>query len=169
VLGAASVAPDLATIRQLEFVEAFALETMRFKPVAPIIALEPKDDVELLGYRLPAGTPIIALTRPNAISDAHFDAAASFDPARWLAHEQYPGALHNPRAHIPFGAGPRFCPGRGLAMLEIKAVLAMLCRNFDIALSGHSGPIGERLSFTMQPENLRVTLAPRAADTAAAT
>ena len=165
VLGAANVAPDLAAIRQLEFVEAFALETMRFKPVAPIIALEPKDDVELLGYGLPTGTPIIALTRPNAISDDHFDAAASFDPTRWLAHEKSPAALHNPRAHIPFGAGPRFCPGRGLAMLEIKAVLAMLCRNFDVGMAGDAAQIKERLSFTMQPENLRVTLTPRAAAT----
>ena len=50
-------------------------------------------------------------------------------------------------------------------MLEIKAVLAMLCRNFDVGMGGDPAQIKERLSFTMQPENLRVTLTPRAAAT----
>ena len=36
---------------------------------------------------------------------------------------------------LPFGTGPRFCPGRNLALLQIRTVLAMLCRNFDIERS----------------------------------
>jgi cytochrome P450 len=160
VLGADVVAADLDVIRRLDFVEALAFETMRHKPVAPIIGCEPKVAVDLLGCHLPAGTEILALTRPNAMSEAHFAAAERFDPARWLRTDGGPEP-HNPRAFIPFGAGPRFCPGRGLALLEIKAVLAMLVRNFDLALATPARDVREQLNFTMLPEGLAVRFSPR--------
>ena len=37
---------------------------------------------------------------------------------------------------MPFGAGPRLCPGRYLAMLEMKMVMAMLLAQFDLASVG---------------------------------
>ncbi|MGR9091618.1 MAG: cytochrome P450, partial [Gammaproteobacteria bacterium] len=61
----------------------------------------------------------------------------------------------------PFGTGPRFCPGRNLALAEIKIVLAMLCRNFDLALTDPTQPVVEKLSFTMLPDNLFVTFSRR--------
>ncbi|MGE0483595.1 MAG: cytochrome P450 [Gammaproteobacteria bacterium] len=160
VLGADAVAADLEAIRRLDFIEALAFETMRLKPVAPILGVEPKVDVELLDCQLPAGTEIVVLTRPNATNDTHFAAAERFDPARWLRADGGPEP-HNPRAFIPFGAGPRFCPGRGLALLEIKAVLAMLVHNFDLALADPARDVREVLNFTMLPEGLRVRFAAR--------
>jgi cytochrome P450 len=65
---------------------------------------------------------------------------------------------------MPFGAGPRICPGRNLALLEINLVTSMLFRNFEIsAIATEDGkPVEEWLSFTMSPSRLLVTLAPRA-------
>ena len=40
---------------------------------------------------------------------------------------------HHYRHVNPFGAGPRFCPGRSLALLEIKMAMAMVFRNFTVA------------------------------------
>jgi cytochrome P450 len=64
---------------------------------------------------------------------------------------------------MPFGAGPRICPGRNLALLEISVVTSMLFRNFRIAAldTEDGGPVEEWLSFTMAPSRLRVTLAHR--------
>jgi cytochrome P450 len=62
---------------------------------------------------------------------------------------------------MPFGAGPRFCPGRHLAMLEIKMVLAMLCRNFDLERFPGTPPPKEVFSFTMMPSDFYVRLRPR--------
>jgi len=64
---------------------------------------------------------------------------------------------------MPFGAGPRSCPGRYLALLEMKMVLAMPARNFelvDIGTASGAEPT-ERMAFTMFPVGLRMRLAQR--------
>ncbi|MEO6409142.1 MAG: cytochrome P450, partial [Burkholderiaceae bacterium] len=92
--------------------------------------------------------------------------AADFDPDRWLAGDAGPGALASAakRTSMPFGAGPRICPGRYLALLEMKMAMAVLLGRFDIA--GVDTPDGgeaqERLSFTMQPVGLSMRLRERA-------
>jgi cytochrome P450 len=62
---------------------------------------------------------------------------------------------------MPFGAGPRFCPGRHLAMLEIRMVLGMLARNFEVYRAPGTEPPGELYAFTMMPSELFVRLRPR--------
>jgi cytochrome P450 len=66
--------------------------------------------------------------------------------------------VHNNRAYFPFGAGPRFCPGYHLAMLEIKAVLAMVCKNFRVTIVSNAEHVQEILAFTMMPSNFLVKL-----------
>lgn len=61
---------------------------------------------------------------------------------------------------MPFGAGPRMCPGRYLALAEIKMVMAMLLANFeiaDVATADGSDP-QERISITMFPVGLAMRL-----------
>jgi cytochrome P450 len=66
---------------------------------------------------------------------------------------------------MPFGSGPRMCPGRYLALTEMKMLLAMLLAHFDI--DGVDTPDGreaqERMSFTMVPVGLTMRLRERAA------
>ncbi len=129
------------------------------KPVAPLAVVEPIDDVEIMGCLIPKGTTIMMLVRRMATRDENFGDANRFDPERWLipAHERE--SPHDRRAFLPFGGGPRLCPGRNLALLQIRTVLAMLCRNFDIEPADDR--VSEHLAFTMLPANLRVRLKPR--------
>jgi cytochrome P450 len=64
---------------------------------------------------------------------------------------------------MPFGAGPRLCPGRYLALLEIKMVMSMLLASFDIERveSVDGGEARERMDFTMAPAPLRMRLKAR--------
>ena len=148
-------------LSQLPFVEAFANETMRLKPIGPFFPMETNEDVELLDYRIPKATPLIVLTRHIATNSANFGAPEQFNPARWLKPNETDTGPHNTQAFLPFGTGPRFCPGRNLALAEIKMALAMLCRNFDLTLSDPTKAVEEKLAFAMLPINLTVRLSRR--------
>jgi cytochrome P450 len=55
------------------------------------------------------------------------------------------------------------CPGRSLALLEMKTLLSMLYKNFDVARAGRAEDVTELFGFTMSPMGLKVRLRPRSA------
>jgi cytochrome P450 len=110
---------------------------------------------------VPKGTLLMCLMRAGAIDERRFPDAHTFDPARWLTG----AAANSPkRVSMPFGAGPRLCPGRYLALLEMKMVTAMLLSGFEI--ESVATPDGkearEYLAFTMYPVGLKLRLRARA-------
>ncbi len=149
---------------QLDFVEACAHETMRLKPVAPVLPLQTLRETTVGDVRVPTGTVVISLLRRDSVSDTHLPNAAAFEPQRWLADggpaQQASSAK---RISMPFGAGPRICPGRYLALLEMKMAMAVLLGRFDIeAVDTPDGQEAqEHLSFTMTPVGLRMRLRQR--------
>jgi cytochrome P450 len=164
VIGAQALPTQYEQLSQLAFVEACAHETMRMKPVAPILVTQAARDSVVAGIRIPAGQLVMLLMRPAATDERHFPDAQAFDPARWLS-DAAPGraASSAKRVAMPFGAGPRLCPGRYLAMLEMKMVIAMLLGGFDIESVGTAdgGEPREHLAFTMAPTGLRMRLQPK--------
>lgn len=159
VLGEASMPSDPGALEKLPYIEAVALETLRLKSVAPMLYLEPMKDVELDGFPIRKGTTLALLTRHGALQEQNFAEAGAFNPARWLDGSS--ACPHNRNAFAPFGAGPRFCPGRSLALLEIKMAAAMMCRNFSVTRAETGLPVEEIFSFTMMPGNLSVKFDPR--------
>lgn len=155
-LGPANVPLTHDDISRLPLVEAFANETMRLKPVAPLMFAEAKERVEVAGYEVNKGTGIVLLSRRVAVNAQNFANPLIFSLDRWLEKGSLDGRVHNSKAFLPFGGGPRFCPGRNLALLEIKVVLAMFCRNFEVALVDPTRSIDELFEFTMSPTNLQV-------------
>lgn len=156
--------PTLEELAQLDFIEACAHETMRLKPVAPIIGLQALRDTTVGNVRLPAGGVVINVMRSDSVSDRHLPRAAAFEPGRWLA-DGTPGtpaqaANAAKRVSMPFGAGPRICPGRYLALLEMKMAMVALLGHFDIqgVDTPQSLPAVEKLSFTMMPVGLTLRL-----------
>lgn len=164
VLDKETLLDDYESLTRLTYTEAVAFEAMRLKSVAPLLFLETNDAVKLGDMELAAGTPLFLLLRQCALQDSAFAQAERFNPDRWLNPNNSNTSTHKTSACLPFGAGPRFCPGRGLAMLEIKSVMAMLCRNFEITRPTGSLPVDEEFAFVMAPNNLQVRICRRTAN-----
>ena len=142
-------------VADLEFIEACIHESMRLKPVGPQLPLQANADVLVGDVQVPKGTIVINLLRVDSVREELVPQAAQFAPERWLE-------ANNPakRLSTPFGAGPRICPGRYLAMLEMKIAMTVLLGHFDIEFVGTAdGQIPqERLSFAMMPVGLQMRL-----------
>jgi cytochrome P450 len=152
------LAPDLAEfsleqLGKLDYLEACVSEAMRLKPVAPFLGFDAICDTTVADVRVPAGTLVWCVLRHDSVDEHHFPNAGAFDPQRWLS-----GA--DKRIAMPFGAGPRICPGRYLALLEIKLAMAMLLGNFEIesVTTPDRREAQELMSFTMNPVALQMRL-----------
>ena len=147
--------PTMEEVASLEFIEACIHETMRLKPVGPQLPLQANADVLVGDVQVPRGTIVINLLRRDSVRDDLVPQASRFEPERWLQSD-------NPakRSSTPFGAGPRICPGRYLAMLEMKIAMTALLGHFDIEFVGTADgqPPKERLSFAMMPVGLQMRL-----------
>ena len=160
VVGNSDLPTGSEQLGKLKFLEAFANETMRLKPVAPLNGLETNVATTIGDIAVPPGTPVLTLTRHCAIQDQYFSNAEQFNPYRWLDNDD--SANHDTSAFLPFGTGPRFCPGRNLALAEIKMCLAMLIKHFDFEREALEKPVRESLAFTMYPANLHIRFTSRA-------
>jgi cytochrome P450 len=110
--------------------------------------------VQIQDVHVPKGTPILVLNGHVGTQEVNFTNAEQFRPERWLEAEERSAPGHNTKAFMPFGAGPRFCPGRQLAMLQMKMVTAMLCRDFTVSRPADAPAPEAVYSFTVGPDNV---------------
>ena len=158
VLGRARVVDSFERVDALKYLSAATREAMRLKPVAPLLSHESNEPVTVCGIELRVRTPVATLMRPAGLDPALFPEPLAFRPERWTADaratERESAAR---RVLMPFGGGPRFCPGRYLALLEIQMVTAMLMKNFRIERVG-AEPVRERNALSMLPEGFKARL-----------
>lgn len=108
--------------------EAVIQETLRLHSPVWSLGREALEDVEIGGYVIPKGAQA---WMPQCV--VHRDARwypepDAFRPERWLdgLEERLPRF-----AYFPFGGGPRVCVGLHFGMMELRIVLAELCRRLE--------------------------------------
>ncbi|WP_237109078.1 cytochrome P450 [Nonomuraea sp. MG754425] len=123
--------PVFEDLRRLTFTAQVIEEVMRLYPPVWALTRVARESDEVGGFHVPAGTDVLIC--PYTL---HRHPAYWSEPDRFLPERFDPAApAERPRyAYIPFGAGPRFCVGNHLGMMEATFVLAMVCR--DLRLTG---------------------------------
>lgn len=119
------------------YIDAVVNETLRLKPVLPVVVRRLKKPTTIAGIDLPEGAtvaPGISLVhhRPEVYPDAD-----AFRPERFI--EQPPGTY----TFIPFGGGVRRCLGAAFAQYEMRIVLRELLAVHTVSPAG--SPAGEKV------------------------
>jgi len=162
VLGDAPVAREWEWLKQLPYLEAAHSETQRLRAVAPFMGFASNADCVVADTFVPKDTVIFVANTGASQDEVHFPQHELFRPERWI-FDGKPSREEDPsRKVFPFGAGPRLCPGRFLALTEIKMVLAMLVHNFELVPDRDAPPVEQLLNFFVGPSAVPVRLKLRA-------
>src|ERR1700759_271238 len=133
-------------------------EALRLCPPAPAVGRTVMADIEVDGYRLPAGTCAIVAIYAMHRDPALWEDPLRFDPDRF-SPERSKG--RDRWQYLPFGGGPRACIGDHFAMLEATLALAPTLRRAKIhSLSGDFPTITPLTMIAAAP--VRANVGPRA-------
>ena len=111
--------------------EASLKETLRLHPPLIVLMRLVREDFELLGRTIPAGTMIAASPKVSNRIAEDFTDPHTFDPGRYVDPRQED--LANRWTWIPFGAGKHRCVGNAFAMMQMKAIFSVLLRDYEFA------------------------------------
>ena len=159
VLTSTSAADGTPPMDAPPFVLAACNESQRLYPPVWFMGREARRDVVGGDPEIPTGTRVIG--RPSILHRM---------PALWPDSDQYrperflPGAEPPvvPRSLIAFGTGMRTCLGRGLALMEMSAIVCMTLACFEFELV-YDAPIALSAALTLQPrDKVLFRLKPRA-------
>ncbi len=109
-----------------ERVEATIVESMRSRPVVPMIGRRVMVPWRLGEYAVSADTPVTMSILLVHHREDLYPEPFEFRPERWLGRK--PGTYE----WIPFGGGIRRCLGAALAMAEQRVVLEAMARRLDL-------------------------------------
>lgn len=125
------VAEDLP---RLPYLGQVVDEALRLHPPIPMFPREAVRDVEVGGYRIPAGSTLFVSPFTMHYDPRYWTNHLNFDPSRFAADRPGPARY----TYLPFGGGQRRCIGAPLAEIEIRLAVAMLARRFRLTpLPGH--------------------------------
>ncbi len=128
------------------YAEAVIQETMRLRPVLPIVVRLLKEPITVGQgrFRLPAGTRVAPAILLVHLRDDIYPDPYEFRPERFI--ETPPGTY----TWIPFGGGMRRCVGSAFAQFEMRAVMRAVLTNFDLEAAAGPERISRR-SLTLVP------------------
>jgi len=150
--------PTVQDVPNLALAERTVREAMRLYPPAWAIVRTAVQDLELAGYRVPAGSTVIMSQWVMHRDPRFYDEPEEFRPDRWL-EERY---RSSPRfSYFPFGGGPRICIGASFAMTEAVLVLATVAQRWQMRLTSDGTPEPVP-GITLRPRNgLKLSVSPR--------
>ena len=117
-------------LNQMNYLERVIKETLRLYPSVPAISRRVPIEFELGGYTIPRDCMITLEIYQIHRDPEYFPDPEKFDPDRFLPENT---ENRHPFAYVAFSAGMRNCIGQRFAILEEKAVLSSILRNYKIS------------------------------------
>lgn len=120
--------PTPESVEKLPYLEGAIKEGMRLFPAGTWTGRLAMHEFELDGHPLPKGTwivmsPYVTHRIPELFPDPYH-----FKPERWQSE------YHSAYEFMPFSAGPRYCIGTSLGMMQLKIALSILLQRYSFTL-----------------------------------
>ncbi|KAG9225432.1 hypothetical protein CCMSSC00406_0002935 [Pleurotus cornucopiae] len=148
-----------ASLQNAERLDSFIREVMRTKGDTLSTVRQTVSDTALAGYVIPKGSFVIPLaTLANEDENHYGENAKVFVGDRWVGTGK-PATMVSPN-YFPFGLGRWACPGRGLAVAEIKLFILSLIAHANLSLENGEYRVVDPLNVTSVAPKGRIFLHP---------
>lgn len=142
------------SIDELPYLDNVIREALRVYSPTLIIPWEALEDIDIAGVRIPKGTTVQLVPAMTQLNPEIWGPdVETFNPDRW---DRLSGDALSPYAMETFSNGPRICPGKALALLNMKILLVGLIRDFKIESVGD-----EEMEFRNPSLTLKSTMTVR--------
>lgn len=132
--------PAYEDLHRLRYTSMVVEEAMRLYPPVWMLSRIAQGADVIGGYPVPARADVVICPYTMHRNPEFWDEPKRFDPERFSADRR----AERPRyAYLPFGAGPRFCVGNHLGMMEAVFVLAMVAGELELRLAPGSRVVAE--------------------------
>ncbi|CAG8468067.1 16627_t:CDS:2, partial [Acaulospora morrowiae] len=140
-------------LSKLEYSEAIIKEVQRVFPTTPINFRANVEPCEIGGCKFPADTQFFVNNQSVNSHPAHWTNPHEFNPDRFLSNPIDP---KQPKQTVynSFGGGLRMCPGKNIAMMQLKAFMVLLYRKWEIELLDMNAPIKNHFTIVRQCDTL---------------
>ena len=104
--------------------------------------------LSLEGFHIPKGSVLFLDSYVLHHLEELWDRPEEFDPTRWedkMAVRTF--------SFLPFGGGNRRCAGQPFAVVEMKAVIALILKNFTLKLD-ESKPVSTEVKIAFSPRKI---------------
>ncbi len=138
-------ARDEAEAGEGEYIDAVVKETLRLRPVLPMVIRVLGEAMAFGGRLIPAGASVAPCIYLMHRREDIYPQASRFRPERFL--EQPAGTY----TWIPFGGGVRRCLGASFALFEMRQVLQTILAEVDLRASESASEPVARRAITLTP------------------
>ncbi len=108
---------------------------------------------EIAGYKFPANTQFMINIPAIQMHPSHWQQPERFDPDRFMDNKPI-----TKNSLLYFGGGARICLGKQLAILQLKALMVLLYRKYDVELVDMIGDIKYLSTVVNHCEELMVKI-----------
>ncbi len=149
---------DAGVLELLPYTRAVVDECLRLYPPAWVITRRSLESDVVGGFELPPGATVILSPYAVQRDERWWPSSEEFDPERFFGDRALAETGSGPLTYFPFGAGPRLCIGRDLALMEAPMVIAAVARALRVR-PRQPRAIREDFGVTLRPKGgLRAVL-----------
>ncbi len=137
-------------LSKMHYTEAIIKECSRLVNTVKFTQRVSTTSDTVAGYKWPANTVFIVNLEGIHHNPIYWKDSHKFNPDRFMEADPQKNAF------LMFGGGSRICPGRKLALVEIKCLITLIYRNLDIELVDMNAPLKLNLTIVNVCTELRI-------------